>query len=230
MNIVALIPARSGSKGIKNKNIIKLKNKPLINYTLESALKTKLIQEVYVSSDSDKILEVCSKFSKSINLLKRPKFLAKDSSKDLDVFKHFLKYYKKKKRKKIDILVHLRATTPLRKISTIKETILIMLKNKSYTSLRCFMESNHSPYKMYIRRGLRAIPLLRKKKEMHSRGRQFLPKSFNHVGYVDLIRPKDTLEKNSMTGKKIYFFLLNKKEYSIDIDNKEYLEKTKLFF
>ena len=58
-----------------------------------------------------------------------------------------------------------------------------------------------------------------KLKRISLKGRQYLPKTFNHVGYIDILRPNQTLNINSMTGKKIYFYLLNKNEYSIDIDN-----------
>ena len=84
MNVIALIPARGGSKGLKNKNIKKLNGKALINYTLEIALKTKLINNVFVSSDSEKILRISKNFNKNINIIKRPKKLAKDESTDLD--------------------------------------------------------------------------------------------------------------------------------------------------
>ena len=226
MNVIALIPARGGSKGLKNKNIKKLNGKALINYTLEIALKTKLINNVFVSSDSEKILRISKNFNKNINIIKRPKKLAKDESTDLDVFKNFIEYYEKKYQKKIDLLVHLRVTTPLRKLKTISDTINLMIKNKNFSSLRCFVESDHSPYKMYLKKGSLALPFVKLKKEFHSKGRQYLPKTFNHVGYIDILRPNQTLNINSMTGKKIYFYLLNKNEYSIDIDNIADFKKT----
>ena len=151
MNVIALIPARGGSKGLKNKNIKKLNGKALINYTLEIALKTKPINNVFVSSDSEKILRISKNFNKNINIIKRPKKLAKDESTDLEVFKHFIEYYEKKYQK-IDLLVHLRVTTPLRKLKTISDTINLMVKNKNFSSLRCFVESDHSPYKMYFKK------------------------------------------------------------------------------
>ena len=99
-----------------------------------------------------------------------------------------------------------------------------MVKNKNLV-LRCFVESDHSPYKMFLKRCL-ALPFVKLKKEFHSKGRQYLPKTFNHVGYIDILRPNQTLNINSMTGKKIYFYLLNKNEYSIDIDNIADFKKT----
>ena len=78
MNVIALIPARGGSKGLKNKNIKKLNGKALINYTLEIALQTKRINIVFVSSDCEEIQIFSKNFYKNINIIKRPKKLAKD--------------------------------------------------------------------------------------------------------------------------------------------------------
>ena len=69
-----------------------------------------------------------------------------------------------------------------------------------------------------------AKPLIKSKKELHSFGRQFLPKIYMHVGYIDIIRPEKTITKNSMVGNKIFFYEINQKEKYIDIDTKEDLQ------
>ena len=224
MNIITFIPARGGSKGIKNKNILKINENPLIFYSIDISKKIKLINETYVSSDSNKILKISKDLGAKI--IKRPKKISKDGSTDIEAFKHFYQNYKKKNKKKIDLIVHLRATTPFRKKKTIRKIIEIMINNKKFSSLRCFVKSSHSPFKMYTKKNNLAKPLIKSKKELHSKGRQFIEQTYNHVGYADIIRPKYTIEKNSMTGKKIFFFELDEGEYSIDIDVKKDLAKT----
>jgi len=96
IEIHALIPARSGSKGIKNKNIVKINNKELIGYTIDLAKKIKLINKIIISTDSKKIKKIAEKFGAIVPFL-RPKKFSKDNSTDLDVFKHYLFWLNKKK-------------------------------------------------------------------------------------------------------------------------------------
>lgn len=92
----AFIFARGGSKGLKFKNIKMLNNKPLISYTIEFALKSKIFDKIFVSTDDSKIIKICSKY-KNVEIIKRPKNLAADSSPELLSWKHSLKYLNKKK-------------------------------------------------------------------------------------------------------------------------------------
>lgn len=227
-NIIALIPARGGSKGIKNKNIIKIKKKHLIYYSINTAKKVKAINNIFISTDSLKIKKISEKYGATVPF-KRPKKISRDNSTDLQVFKHFYRWYRKNYKKKIDLIVHLRATTPFRKTKTIIEAINLIKNNKSFSSLRSFSKSNFSPYKTWTKKSNLAKPLFNnmvKGKEMHSLGRQFLPKTYKHVGYVDIIKPELTLKYNSMIGNKVFFFEIDeKKEKFIDLDTKEDLKR-----
>ena len=110
----AFIPARSGSKKIKNKNIIKLKGKPLIAYSINAAKKNKFISEVYFSSDSIRYINIAKKFGcKNTNL--RPIKYAGDKTTDIKFFKYFLNKIKKEKNVLPEFIIHLRPTSPLRK-------------------------------------------------------------------------------------------------------------------
>ena len=113
MKILAYIPARSGSQGIKNKNMAILKKKPLIYYTLNIA--KKITKDVYpfVSTDSKKIGMVAKKYGAQVPFL-RPKVYAKDKSTDYEVFNHFIKWWDKKRKDKIKFIVQIRPTTPYR--------------------------------------------------------------------------------------------------------------------
>ena len=221
MNIVALIPARGGSKGIKNKNITLVKNKPLIAHTIIVAKKCKLIDEIYVSTDSEKIKKCSIKFGAKAPF-SRPKNISRDRSTDLQAMLHFNNWYLNFFKKRIDLIVHLSATTPFRKPKMIDKAISIMIKKSEYTSLRSFVETKLTPFKMWVKKNNRAIPIIKTKKEYHSMGRQFIPKTYEHAGYVDIIKPKETINKNSMVGKKVFFFKIDRlKEKYIDIDDKK---------
>ena len=74
---------------------------------------------------------------------------------------------------------------------------------------------------MYFKKKNSAVPVISSKKELHSMGRQYLPKTFQHSGYIDILRIRDTIEKKSMVGKKIFFYFIKDKKASIDIDSKK---------
>jgi CMP-N-acetylneuraminic acid synthetase len=103
-----------------------------------------------------------------------------------------------------------------------------MKKNKNFDSLRSFVESDFPGFKLWLRDNDSAQLLVKSNKNYHSMGRQFIPKTFCHVGYIDILRPEKTILKNSMIGKKTFFFELNKdKEYYLDIDTKKDLVFTR---
>ena len=195
MNIIAFIPARGGSKGIKNKNIISVKNKPLIAHTINAAKKCKIINDIFVSTDSMKIKKCAINYGAKVPFM-RPKNISKDQSTDLEAVLHFNNWYLNYFKKKIDLIIHLRATCPFRKIKTINKAISIMKKKRDYTSLRSFVETKETPYKMWSKKNNRAIPIIKAKKEYHSMGRQYVPKAYEHASYIDIIRPKKTIYKN----------------------------------
>ena len=227
MNIVVLIPARSGSKSLKNKNILKLKGIPLIAHSIKFAIKIPNVKKVFVSTDSKRIKAISKKYNAEVPFL-RPKKYSKDNSKDLDVFKHFLKWYRINYKKEIDLLIHFRPTIPFRSLNVVNSAINLFKKNKNYDSLRSFKQSEFSPYKMWKKSGNLAKPLFyNDKKEFHSMGRQELPKTYDHIGTIDIMRPKRTIDKNSMVGNKTFFFLLTDLKKYIDIDKKVDFETAK---
>lgn len=227
MNIVTLIPARSGSKGIKNKNIKKINKIPLIAYSIILAKNSRFLKnEVYVSTDSKKIRNIAKKYGAKVPFL-RPSSIADDNSSDLDVFRHFNKWYKKERKKKIDLIVHLRPTTPFRKLKTVEKAIQLITKNKKSDCLRSFAKSEFTPFKMWFRKNKNFAKPVIFTRNKHSIARQLLPLSYDHNGYVDILRVSKTIEKKSMTGKNVYLFELDRqKEYCIDIDNPIDLKKS----
>ena len=127
MNFLCIIPARGGSKGIKNKNIVKLKKKKLLEYTLDVANKIKFVKKTILSSDSRKILNVAKKY-KNIITHKRPQYLASDKALTIDTVRLLLDD-EKKLGNKYDYVIILMATSPLRKINHLTDCIkLVKLK------------------------------------------------------------------------------------------------------
>jgi CMP-N,N'-diacetyllegionaminic acid synthase len=219
--IHVLIPARGNSKGVKNKNIVKINGKELIYYTINIAKKLKNISKIVVSTDSEKIAKIAKKYGADVPFI-RPKKYARDNSTDLEVFQHYVGWLKNYNFQKPNLIIHLRPTTPFRSLKVINLAINIIKKNKNISSLRSMKKSNFSPYKMWHinkRTGF-AYPVIIKKNELHSMARQKLTTSYDHIGYVDILRVRDTINKNSMTGKKIFPFILQKKSLKkfIDID------------
>jgi len=143
MKILGLIPARGGSKGIPLKNIQKLAGKPLINYTIESAKKSK-IDKVIVSTDTKKIAQISTSAGAEVPFL-RPKKISKDSSSTIKVIKHALKFLKLKQNYEPDIIVILQPTSPLRTAKMINNSINILKKSKCSSVISVSKIKSH-PY------------------------------------------------------------------------------------
>lgn len=125
--IFGLIPARGGSKGIKNKNIIDLYGKPLIAYTIEAACNSKYIDNIVVTTDSENIAEISKKWGGEVPFL-RPKELAEDTSTTLEAVLHAIKLLENKGQI-FDVLVLLQPTSPLRTTEDIDNAIQIFFEN-----------------------------------------------------------------------------------------------------
>ena len=139
---ICLIPARSGSKRIKNKNIKLFFGKPMIAYAIENAKKTKLFDKIIVSTDSKKIAKISSKYGAEIPFL-RPKKLADDKTVDKTVINHFLKNFKQR----IEYLCYLYPNSPLLKTSTLIKGFKQISKKKIINSYLLFVKINQIPTK-----------------------------------------------------------------------------------
>lgn len=131
--ILAIIPARGGSKGLINKNIKKLIDKPLIGWTIEHSKNSKFIDEIFVTTDSENIANVASLFGVNIPFL-RPEELANDSASTVDVVLHVISYFESKNLT-FDYIVLLEPTSPLRKKNDIDNAIQILLDHESCDGL-----------------------------------------------------------------------------------------------
>lgn len=212
--IFALIPARSGSKGLKNKNIKIFKKKPLIYWTIKAAQKSKYIDDIFVTSDSLKILNISKKFKIS-NLIKRPKNLALDNTAIKDVIYHSFKWIKAKIKNKYDYFILLQPTSPLRNFNHIDKFIKYFFSQK-LTGNETMISVVASPIKAswLMKRKGRYLNFLRKNRNNYLRQnleRFFLP---NGAMYFSKIHNF----KGSFYTKKTMFFEMDVNS-SIDIDN-----------
>ena len=144
MKILAYIPARSGSQGIKNKNMVILKKKPLVFYTLN--IVKKITKDVYpfVSTDSKKIQKYCGKMGFKINYI-RPKKLSTNNSTIYSGIRHALNWLDKNKKKTFDAVLLLQPTSPLRDVKELKLAIS-QFKNKNIESLISATKMIEHPY------------------------------------------------------------------------------------
>lgn len=223
MYVLALIPARGGSKGIKMKNIKEFKGKPLIYWSIKLALDCKVVNRVIVSTDNENIKRVAEECGADVPFL-RPKEISGDLSTDYEFIKHCLDYLKENGEDEPDIIVQLRPTYPTRKLDILNETLDIFIKElDKYDSLRTVYEMEKSPYKMYNIEDGELKPLFQEVKgikEPYNQCRQLLPKTYIHNGYIDLIKTEIVEKKFSITGDRIYPYLMSKEEYH-DIDTEE---------
>ena len=214
-----ILPARSGSKRIKNKNIISFFGKPLIAYAIETAKKSNLFDKIIVSTDSKKIAQIAKKYGAETPFL-RPHELSRDLSTDYECIKHALEYLKNKENYIPDIVLQLRPTQPCRKIEDINKCLDLFISNMdTYDSLRTVVEFEKSPYKMYSIGNNTLIPMHREIngiKEPYNQCRQALPKTYLHNGYIDIFKTS-IVNKRTISGERIYPYVMDKSD-TIDID------------
>lgn len=216
--VLAIIPARGGSKSIPRKNIKLLKGVPLIAHSIAAALNAQSVDRVIVSTDDEEIAGIARLWGAQVPFI-RPKELAEDDTPDLPVFEHALKWLKDYENYIPDVIVQIRPTSPFRPKDLIDRAVEMLLADKKADSVRSIVSSNQNPYKMWsISEKGYMDPLLKLSgvAEAYNQLRQKLPVTYWQTGHVDVMRFK-TLQKSSMSGKKILPLIL-KPVYAIDID------------
>ncbi len=212
---LCIIPARAGSKAIKNKNFIKVNNKPLIQYSIETAIKLKKYCDIVVSSDSKKIIKIL-KFNNLQFRGLRPKKLSNDKAKTYDVAKYELKKKEKETKNRYEGILLLQPTCPIRDINKISKSFKI-LKNNKYDSLVSVTNVNaYHPLRMKKFKNNYLINYLNTKKE-NMKPRQDLPKVYIRSGSIYLIKREAFFKYKSLVGKRCYGMILEGAE-SINID------------
>ena len=217
--ILSIIPARSGSKGLPNKNIINLNNKPLIAWTIEASISSQFITNTIVTSDSDEILSISKDYG--ANTLKRPKILSDDNSSAESVVNHVLKELKKEK-DHYDYLIYLQPTSPLRDKFEIDNAINLFFE-KEATSLISVMELEKKYLKLFFKKSDGYLEGILNN-NFYSKNRQSLPKAYLPNGAIYIIKTDSFILNNGFISDKTIPFCMSE-DLSLDIDTLEDLIK-----
>lgn len=210
--ILAIIPARGGSKGVPDKNIKHLLGKPLIGYTIEAAKKSKYIDDIIVSTDSEAIKNIAIVFGAHVPFL-RPESLSGDSVKSIDVVLHCIDYIEKEG-KEYDYFILLQPTSPLRSEAHIDEAIE-MITNLRAESLVSVCEVEQNPVIMRIIEDNRMKEII--KFDGDNLRRQDLPKFYIFNGAVYINSKQMLINSKSFVNEDSIPYIMDS-ESSIDID------------
>lgn len=220
--IIALIPARSGSKGVPKKNVKSLEGYPLIAYSIIAAKQSKEIDRVIVSTDSEEFAEIAKRYGAEVPFL-RPKEFASDKSTDKDVILHLMDWLKENENIEPELIVHLRPTTPLRDPKLIDESIRSIKGSSEATALRSAHEMAESVHKVFEVEGGFLLGLFPDdpRPEYYNLPRQTFPSSYSPNGYVDIIKPDFVRKNDSLHGPKMLAFIT---PLSVEVDRLEDFE------
>lgn len=222
MEILAVIPARGGSKSIPKKNIKLLCGKPLIAWTIEEAKKSKLLTRTIVSTDDEEIAATAKSYGAEVPFM-RPKEISGDLATDVEFLEHAFERLEQDEGYCPDIVLRLPPTSPLRTAAHIDEGIATLLNHPEADAVRPICEVLKHPYKLWrVSEGSPWLePFLTKSftgfDEAYNLPRQLFPKVYMHTGAMDIMRARTIREQHSTSGKKTAYFFM-KPEDSINID------------
>ncbi len=197
-SVIALIPARSGSKGVPNKNIRELGGRPLIEWSIAACLASRAIDRVIVSTDSEDYAHLARSMGAEAPFL-RPLEISGDYSTDFDFIQHALNWFSINESVP-EYIAHIRPTTPFRIPRLIDEAIEMFIKNPHATALRSVHQMSESSYKTFeIAPGgqLKAIGALNTKLDFSNNARQLFPATYMANGYVDVLST-DFIQENQL--------------------------------
>jgi CMP-N,N'-diacetyllegionaminic acid synthase len=225
MSMVAIIPARSGSKGVPGKNISLLGGHPLIAFSIAAAKMTPGIDRVIVSTDSAEYAAIAKKYGAETPFL-RPADISDDKSTDIDLFIHSLNWFIENEKKVPEFLMHLRPTTPLRDPNIMQKAIELFHNKQEASSLRSGHLAPESPFKWFLKDELGYFKGLRDDltPEKVNLPRQSFPTVYMPDGYVDIVRSSCILNEGSLHGNHMLVF---ESPYCVEVDTKDdfnYLE------
>ena len=243
MEILALIPARSGSKSVPDKNIRMVAGKPMLAWSIGHALGAGHITRVIVSTDSEEYAKIARDYGAEVPFL-RPAEYATDTALDIDVFRHALKWLEENEGYKPDIIVQLRPTYPKRRVEDIESMIGMLIDHPEADSVRSVAPATEIPFKMWvsapgainkkttddcIKTGDmgRIDPVVKDIPECYNMPRQELPTAYYQNACIDIMRRSTIMEKDSMTGDVILGYLMDE---NFDIDTEEELERVQRSF
>lgn len=242
MQILAIIPARAGSKSVPNKNIRNIGGKPMLAHSIDHAKESKTVNRIIVSTDSEQYARIAKEYGAEVPFL-RPAKYATDTALDYDVFYHALTWLKENDHYMPDVVVQLRPTYPIRRSEDIDNMVELLLKHPEADSVRSMTKATEIPYKMWLLKDScikgevegcqilgdekgtatgQIIPLIKDIPECYNMPRQQLPIAYYQNACIDVFRPMVVLEKHSMSGDCILGYEMSE---NYDIDTEEDFER-----
>lgn len=212
--VIAIIPARSGSKGLKNKNILILKGKPLIYYPIKAAKKSNLVDDVVVSTDSKKYKKIAEKYGAKCPFL-RPKKISSDNSSSFDVVDHVIRFFKNRNIF-YDYLVLLEPTSPKTTYIDINNALKKIL-SKKYISLVSVAKASKFYSESFFKIKNNMIKMQKKNVDPHKRRQKF--NEYYMDGSLYISKVKDYLKNKGFISKKTYGYIVKDKIKNIEIDD-----------
>lgn len=224
MKTLSIIPARSGSKGVPNKNIKELNGKPLIFYSIETSISSNKISKTIVTTDSEYYKDIILSTYKNVDVIMRPEYLSNDTAKDIHYILHVIYNISIDIK---DIIVLLRPTTPIRDVNEVNKAIEKFTLNE-YDSLRSIHKINEPPEKMVkLKDNFELEPYMGNSIASANLPRQNFDDCYLPNGYVDILSVKNIINTHSVYGERVFGF---KTEKVIEIDSEEDFKLLELMY
>jgi CMP-N,N'-diacetyllegionaminic acid synthase len=217
VRVLAIVPARAGSKSVPDKNVLAFRGKPLLVHSIEHGLAARNVDRVLVSTDSARYRQIALAAGADAPFL-RPESLAGDHSTDLEVFTHALDWLERHEGYQPEVCVHLRPTYPTRTVEDVENAVDLLLGDPGADSVRSVTLAPHTPYKMWriTERGTLQPLLDSTLREAYNLPRQALPEVYLQNAAVDAVRSAVVREQRSMTGTRILAYVMDRFQ---DIDD-----------
>lgn len=217
LKICAIIPARSGSRKVKNKNLLPILGHPILAYSIKIAKKSKFIQKVIFSSDSKKYLKIANKYKPDILHLRSRKNASYKAT-DLDFLKEISKFLLINHNYDPDLFILLRGNCPTRNLSELNDAIKKFSNSYlKYSSLRSVTKMSETSYKTFFIRNKKLCGAFNKKYNIENLNlpKEYFNETYAGNGYIDIIK-NDSVKKNFIHGHKVMAFV--NKDICVDID------------
>lgn len=218
MKVLTVIPARSGSKSVKDKNIRVLKGKPLLVYSIIYSLNSSYVDKTIVSTDSKEYADISIKNGAEIPFI-RPKELSLDSVQDFPVIEHALITSEAFYDCKFDYVILLRPTSPFRPPNLIEKGLDLLKSNPSASSIRSVAKSEEHPYRQWVNDGVFIKGFSSNIIEPYNLPRQLLPNVYFQTGDIEIVR-RSTISNGSISGEKVLPLLIDHDQI-LDIDSEK---------
>jgi len=231
MNILCIIPARGGSKRLKDKNIIPFFGKPIIAYTIEAALRSRLVDRTVISTDDEKIARVAMKYN--VQVVERPKEYSTDTAPIEQALRHVVRFLKGEEGYLADVVVWLQANIPMRKKGQIDEVLREMIRKGADSAVTVYPVNQYPQWmKRMDRKGL-LLPFLKNMKTYRAQDVEpmyLLDGAVVAMKRSVLMRRENRSGVHTFLGKRVVGIVQEDRKYSIEVDDGDDLNLARYYF